>query len=75
MNERDLIKLYKKRIEVFLSALNMYKSKTIANIDENIKEKNVKFIKEKMMDIYADNFNEKLFNQAINELYPYLKEF
>jgi len=75
MNERDLIELYKKEIETFLSTLNIFKSKTIANIDENIKEKNVKFIKEKMMNIYAGNFNEKLFDQAINELYPYLKEF
>ena len=41
MNERDSIELYKKEIETFLSTLNIFKSKTIANIDENIKEKNV----------------------------------
>lgn len=74
MNERDIIELHKKDIETFLKTLKIYKSETMAYIDESIKEENIKFIKKEMTRIYAGNVNERLLDQAINELYPYLKE-
>lgn len=74
MNERDIIELHKKDIETFLKTLKIYKSETMAYIDESIKEENIKFIKKEMTRIYAGNVNERLLDQAINELYPHLKE-
>lgn len=74
LNERDIIELHKKDIETFLKTLKIYKSETMAYIDESIKEENIKFIKKEMTRIYAGNVNERLLDQAINELYPYLKE-
>lgn len=75
MGERDTIELYKKNIEMLLSTLNIFKCETKVNINERIKEENIKFLKKEMLKIYSGNCNEKLLEKAINELYPYLKEF
>ena len=35
MNDRDVIELYKKEIEVFLATLGIFKDKVIVNKDKN----------------------------------------
>ena len=72
MNERDVIELYKKEIEVFLATLGIFKGKVIVNKDKKLNENNSQFIKEKFIQMKSGNVNEKLLDIAINELMPYL---
>lgn len=74
MSERDVIEGYKKQIEIFLRPLNIVKVDTVVNKDSETNAKNKNFIKEKMNRIYGANVYEKLMNQAIDELLPYLIE-
>ena len=72
MNERDVIELYKKEIEVFLATLGIFKGKVIVNKDKKLNENNSQFIKEKFIQMRSGNVNEKLLDIAINELMPCL---
>ena len=72
MNE--IKELYKKEIELFLGTLDIYKGNKIVNTNAEINKKNFEFIKQKMKRIHQDNYDEKVLNEAINELLPYLYE-
>mgnify|MGYP007121295324 CR=1 FL=1 len=74
MSERDVIEGYKKQIEILLRPLYIVKVDTVVNKDSETNAKNKNFIKEKMNRIYGANVDEKLMNQAIDELLPYLIE-
>ena len=68
----DMLELYKKEIELFLSTLGIYKGDKEINKNEQLNAENKKFIKEKMMKIHSGNFDEDVLNMAIDQLLPYL---
>lgn len=74
MNDRDVIELYKKEIEVFLSTLGIFKGKVIVNKDKKLNENNSQFIKKKFIQMRSGNVNEKLLDIAVDELIPYLSQ-
>lgn len=74
MNDRDIIEIYKKEIELFLGTLGIFKGNSIINIDEIKNAENKKFIKQKMSEMKAGNFNNELMDTAIDELLPYLRQ-
>ena len=72
MDDRVVIELYKKEIEVFLATLGIFKGKVIVNKDKKLNEENSRFIKQKYIQMKSGNVNVKLLDIAINELMPYL---
>lgn len=74
MNDRDIIEIYKKEIELFLGSLDIFKGETIINTDSVKNAENKRFIKQKMRNIKGGDFNDKLMDIAIDELLPYLGE-
>lgn len=72
MKERELVNIYKKQIEFFLATLDIYKGTNIINNDKKLNLENKQFIKDKMLQMNANNVNEKLLDIAIDELLPYL---
>lgn len=74
MTEREIIELYKKEIELFLAPLHIVKGETIINTEANLNDQNKAFIKQKMNEIKAGNFDKDLMDKAIDELLPYLRQ-
>lgn len=72
MNDRDVIELYKKELEVFLATLGIFKGQEIVNKDQGLNEDNSRFIKQKYIQMKSGNVNVKILDIAINELMPYL---
>ena len=72
MNDRDIIELYKKELEIFLATLGIFKGKVIVNKDKKLNEENSQLIKNKYIQMKSGNVNVKLLEIAINELIPYL---
>ena len=75
MTEREKIELYKKDIELFLGTMKIFKGNKIVNTDKYKNELNKKFILDKMSELYAGNFDDKLLEIAVDELLPYLADF
>ena len=72
MNDRDVIELYKKELEVFLATLGIFKGQEIVNKDQELNEDNSRFIKQKYIQMKSGNVNVKFLDIAIKELMPYL---
>ena len=66
MTERETIELYKKEIELFLEPLHIVKGETIINTDANLNNQNKAFIKQKMNEMKAGNFDKDLMEIAIH---------
>ena len=75
MNDRDIIELYKKELEIFLATLDIKKGSEIVNIDKKLNEENSRFLKMKYIQMKSGNVDEKLLDIAIDELMPYLKQY
>ena len=75
MTEKEIIAIYEKKIEIFLGTLNIRKSNSIVNTDKKLNEENKQFIKQKMLQMYANNLDEKLLDIAIDNLLPFLKQY
>mgnify|MGYP006916113218 CR=1 FL=1 len=75
MNDREIIEIYKKEIELFLGMLSIRKGNTIINTNSEINLKNKEFILSKMDELKAGNYQRDLMNLAIDELLPYLRDF
>ena len=71
---KEIKELYKKEIELFLETLNIYKGNKIVNTNIELNKQNFEFIKQKMKRIHYNNYDEKILDEAINELLPYLYE-
>ena len=68
----ELVDLYKKELEIFLSTLSIYKGDGIINTDETLNEENRRFIKEKFIRLKSGNVDESVLDKALDALIPYL---
>lgn len=75
MNDRTIIELYKKELEIFLATLDIKKGSEKVNNDKKLNEENHRFLKMKYIQMKSGNVNETLLDIAIDELMPYLKQY
>ncbi len=70
----EIVEMYKKEIEEYLTTLSIYKGEKIINKDKQLNAENFRFIKRMFIRMKSGNVDEKLLDKAINELLPYLYE-
>lgn len=71
---KELLEIYKAEIEIFLGTMGVFKGNKVININPTDNEENKKFIREKILQLHSGNVDEKVLNEAIDELLPYLYE-
>ena len=70
--DKELLESYKKTIELFLGTSGVYKGIENVNKDSKNLENEKTFIRDKVIRMKAGNVDEKILDQAIDELLPYL---
>ena len=74
-NNQAIVEIYKKELEVFLATLDIYKGNVPINNDEKLNAENKEWMKKQFIRIKGGNVEESALNQALDELWPYLRQY